>query len=47
MTTYKVFYNINNKLHRLSRMGGAKINLVTMHAAKGLEFDVHFFPGWE
>ena len=26
---------------------GAKINLMTMHAAKGLEFDVIFLPGWE
>ena len=26
---------------------GEKINLMTMHAAKGLEFDVTFLPGWE
>ncbi len=26
---------------------GEKINLMTMHSAKGLEFDVVFLPGWE
>ena len=26
---------------------GEKINLMTMHGSKGLEFDVVFLPGWE
>ena len=26
---------------------GEKINMMTMHGAKGLEFDVVFLPGWE
>ncbi len=26
---------------------GQKINLMTMHGSKGLEFDVVFLPGWE
>tara|TARA_B100000686_G_C16357038_1_gene745810 strand:- start:282 stop:758 length:477 start_codon:yes stop_codon:yes gene_type:complete len=26
---------------------GQKVNLMTMHSSKGLEFDVVFLPGWE
>ena len=26
---------------------GEKVNMMTMHASKGLEFDVIFLPGWE
>ena len=26
---------------------GQKVNMMSMHAAKGLEFDVVFLPGWE
>ena len=46
--------NLQNFLEHVSlatsadqKWEGEKINLMTMHAAKGLEFDVVFLPGWE
>ncbi len=48
------FSNLENFLEHVSLATsidqdweGEKINLMTMHASKGLEFDVVFLPGWE
>ena len=34
-------------VNQVVRVIREKINMMTMHAAKGLEFDVVFLPGWE
>ena len=47
MIIYKVFRTCALATSIDQEWEGAKINLMTMHAAKGLEFDVVFLPGWE
>ena len=54
LTAMKEFDNVENFLEHVSLATsidqdwkGQKINMMTMHAAKGLEFEVVFLPGWE
>jgi DNA helicase II / ATP-dependent DNA helicase PcrA len=54
LSAMKEFDNLENFLEHVSlatsidqEWEGEKINMMTMHAAKGLEFDVVFLPGWE
>ena len=54
LSAMKDFDNLENFLEHVSlatsvdqEWDGEKINMMTMHAAKGLEFDIVFLPGWE
>ena len=54
LSAMKEFDNFESFLEHVSlatsvdqEWDGEKINMMTMHAAKGLEFDVVFLPGWE
>ena len=54
MNAMKEFDNLDSFLEHVSLATsidqdweGQKVNLMTMHASKGLEFDVVFLPGWE
>ena len=54
ISAMKEFDNLESFLEHVSlatsvdqEWDGEKINMMTMHAAKGLEFDVVFLPGWE
>ena len=54
LSAMKEFDNLESFLEHVSLAtsidqdwDGQKINLMTMHASKGLEFDVIFLPGWE
>ena len=54
LSAMKEFDNLENFLEHVALATsidqdweGEKINLMTMHGSKGLEFDVVFLPGWE
>ena len=54
LNAMKEFDNLESFLEHVSlatsidqEWDGEKINMMTMHAAKGLEFDAVFLPGWE
>ena len=54
LSAMKEFDNLESFLEHVSLAtsidqdwNGEKVNMMTMHAAKGLEFDLVFLPGWE
>ena len=54
LSAMKEFENLESFLEHVAlatsidqEWDGEKVNMMTMHGAKGLEFDVVFLPGWE
>ena len=54
LSAMKEFENLENFLEHVAlatsvdqEWDGEKVNMMTMHGSKGLEFDVVFLPGWE